>query len=257
MDFKWKTLLFCLIVAGYALAMVAFYPSIRNETDKIEELLDIYPENLMEAFGADTSSFSTIEGFMSVEYFSFVWVIIMAILIFSLGASNLAGEINDNTAAFTYTLPVKRFRLYLEKFIGTYLIATIVTLVTIIATIAGIYIIDETPNYGGFALFFLVGSGLNLFLLSLSTMFSTMTSSRGKVYGAMSFVFISSYLLHVLSGISSKVEDLYFLSFMKYYGDTHQILANTEYNYGYLIVLILSSVIFLGIGTFLAEKRDL
>jgi ABC-2 type transport system permease protein len=256
-DNKWRVLLFSIIVSGYILMMTAFYPSIKDKGADFDKLLNAYPAALKEAFNMGTNTFSQIEGFISVEYFSFVWLIIMAFVIFSLGASAIAGEINDQTANFTFTLPRKRWKIVLAKFLASYLIILFITLVTLISTIIGIYLVNEQPNIGGFIVFFFVGAAVDFFMLGLTLFISSMCDSRGKVYGIASVIFIVSYLIHVLAGISDAVSKFYFLSFLKYYGNAQKILTEANFKISYLLILFIAGLIFTAAGLLVAEKRDL
>jgi len=85
-DYKWTTVWYSVMIILYGVMMVAFFPSIRDQQEELKKLIEVYPPSLAEAFGMSAETFGTIEGFLSVEYFSFIWVIIIAILIFFLGA---------------------------------------------------------------------------------------------------------------------------------------------------------------------------
>jgi len=153
--------------------MISFFPTLQKETVQLEKLLKAYPPALKGAFGMSTSSFSTIEGFLSVEYFSFIWIGIIGILIFSLGASIVSGEIDKGTSEFSFTLPLPRHKIVLSKFIASYFLSLIIILITLISVIVGIYIIGETPFLKGFLAFFIIALALSFFLLASTFFFSS------------------------------------------------------------------------------------
>jgi len=256
-DYKWSILLYVSIVLLYGALMVGFFPSIKNQSLEFEKLLESYPPAFLEAFGMNSNSFNTVEGFLSVEYFSLMWIIIIGILIFSLGASIVSKEIETGTSEFSFSLPIKRWRIFLNRFIASYLISMIVVFASLITVMIGAYFINESPNLKGFLDFFVVSLALIFFLLSLTAFFSSFSSNKGKVYGACGWFFILSYLLHILAGINDKVENFYFFSFLKYYGDPGTILTGGGINVENILVLFLSGMIFLIFSLVITEKRDL
>ena len=256
-DYKWSLLLYSLIVLLYGILIVGIFPTVQKETAGLEKLLEAYPPVLKEAFGISTSSLNTIEGFLSVEYFSFVWVGIIGILIFSLGASIVSGEIDKGTSEFSFTLPLPRHKIVLSKFIASYFLSLIVISITLISVIIGIYIIGETPYFKGLLAFFMTALALSFFLLALTFFLSSIFDNKGKVYGACGGFFVLSYLIHILAGISDKVSDFYFLSFFKYYGSPETILTSGNIEIKNIFVFSLTGLIFLILGLIISEKRDL
>lgn len=257
LDFKWSIFWYGLTTMLYGVAMVSFFPSVRDMGGKFKEILESYPSVLTKAFGMTINSFDTIEGFLSVEYFSFVWVIIIGILIFSLGESIVAGEIDKGTSEFSFSLPLKRQKIFFEKFLASCFIFLIVTLLTLIGIIISANVIGETVNIKGFFAFFAVASAMGFFLLSFAAFFSSLFSSKGRVLGLCGGFFIVSYMIHILAGMSDKVSDFYFLSFFKYYGSPEAILINGSVDVRNILIFLTSGVVFLILGLLLIEKRDL
>lgn len=256
-DYRWSVLLYSLIVCLYGIFLVSFFPVIEENAAEIGKLFESYPSVLVEAFGMNPNSFNTIEGFLSVEYFSFVWVIIISILIFSLGASIISGEIDKNTSEFSFTLPIKRQKIVLSKFLASYLVSLIIILITLISVVIGIYVIGEIPYLTGFLAFFVIVLALVFFLLALTTFFSSIFNDKGKVYGACGGFLILSYTIHIFAGISDKASAFHFLSFFKYYGTPGTILTSGSIEVKNIVVFLLTGLIFLIFGLIISEKRDL
>jgi len=256
-DFKWRIILYSAISLLYEVMMIGFYPSIRERAEEFKKIIEVYPKGLVEAFGIEASSFQSVEGFLSVEHFSLTFIIIIGIFIFSLGASMVASEKDKGTSEFSFTLPIRRYKIVLGKFISAYLMSFIVVLVSLIGVIVGMYAINETPKIAGFLAFGIVSLAMSFFLLSLTTFISAIFSSKGKVYGVCGVFFILSYLIHILNGMSEKVSDYYFLSFLKYYGVPEEILTSGTVELRNILVFLGVGVIFLTLGLIITEKRDL
>ena len=256
-DFKWSIFWYGLGVFLYGVLMVSFFPTVQDMGGELEKLLESYPPGFLQAFGVDAGSFNTIEGFLSVEYLSFIWVIIVGILLFTLGASIVSGEIDKGTSEFSFTLPIKRQKIVLEKFAASFFISLIIIFITLTTIIIGAYIVGETLHFKGLLAFFAVASALSFFLLAFATFLSSFSSSKGKVYGICGGFFALSYAIHVLVGISDKVLDFYFLSFFKYYGSPGAILASGSIDIRNIAVFLTAGAIFLLLGIMIAEERDL
>lgn len=257
-DFKWSIFWYGLSVFLYGALMVSFFPTMRDMGKEFEKLMESYPPAFLQAFGVeDISSFSTIEGFLSVEYLSFIWVVIIGILLFTLGTSIVSGEIDKGTSEFSFTLPIKRQKIVLEKFAASFFISLIIIFITLITIIIGAYIVGETPHFEGFLAFFAIASALSFFLLAFATFLSSFSSSKGKVYGICGGFFAISYAIHVLVGISDRALDFYFLSFFKYYGSPAAILTSGSIDIRNMAVFLTAGAIFLLLGLMIAEERDL
>ncbi|MFH1769858.1 MAG: ABC transporter permease subunit [Parcubacteria group bacterium] len=256
-DFKWTALIYAIIVVAYAVMIIGFFPSIRDNAGSFEELLEVYPESLMDAFGVTAESFSSLEGFLSVEYLSFVWVMIVTILIFTLSASSVAGEIDKGISEFSFTLPVKRWRIALGKFGAAYLIYAFVALATVLSIMLGAAMVGESFNLGGMGAFLLVAFAMGFFLLTLTSFVSAFSRTKGRVYGICGAFLGVSYLLHILNGISESVSSVYYFSFFKYYGNTQEVLLSGDINLVNIGVFVVFGAVFLGFTLWILEKRDL
>ena len=256
-DRKWSIVNYSFIVTVYAALMVAMFPSFEKANVDFEELFKAYPKGFIEAFGISVDSFTKVEGFLAGEYFSLIWVIILGILIFSLAAWIVAGEVDKGTSEFSFTLPLRRMKTVLSKFVASYLVVLIVVFVSILSVILSIHGIGKDPYMEGMVAMFLVGSVLSFFLLAFATAVSSVLSSKGKVYAVCGGFLLASYMLHVFNGISEKAADFYFLSFFKYYGDSAKILLTGNIIGKYMAVLLTAGFLLLIFSLIFSEKRDL
>jgi len=255
---RWTILTYSLIVVLYGTMLISMYPSIQKSNFDLERLMSSYPKAFMEAFGVNLKSFNTIEGFLSVEYFSAIWPLIIGILIFSLGASFVAQEREKGTCDFSFSLPISRKKILLSKFLAAFLIVSFIVAITLFSTFLLVKILLTKSLFKkGFFMFFIDGIFLSFFLLSFATLLSCIFDNKGKVYGICGGFFLLSYILHILKGVSEKVADFYFLSFFKYYGIPENILLTGEISKKYLLVFLLAGALFLLLGFLIIEKRDI
>lgn len=254
---RWKLLIFSIIVILYSAMIISFYPIVRDNSNKFMELIDTYPPALQEAFGITTDTFGSLEGFMSVEYLSFMWIIIISVLAFSLGATLVSGEIDKGTSDFLFSLPIKRWHIVVSKLLSYYIIMLVVIITTLLIMFIGVHIVGEEPLIKGYLAFLLTGSSTGFFLINLSAILSSMFSSNGKVYGVAGLFFIGSYLLQIFNGISDRSQWLYYFSFLKYYGNPQEILSSGSFDIRFIATLVGVGLILAILSLLITEKRNL
>lgn len=93
----------------------AVYPSFRDSS-QIDELLKNYPDALKSLFGiAPGTEFSSGQGYLQTELFSFMLPILLLVAAISWGARAIAGEEESGTLDLLLTLPCSRTRVYMQK----------------------------------------------------------------------------------------------------------------------------------------------
>ena len=104
------------IVTLLLLAIIAFYPSIRDSSEQFEELLNAYPDAITEAFGID--DFSSFAGFVGAEALNVIWPLVAAGFAIVVGSAAVAGEIERGSVDLWLSVPVARWRLLLAKIVA-------------------------------------------------------------------------------------------------------------------------------------------
>src|SRR3989339_620254 len=104
------------IVAGMAALMLLMYPAFKDTFAQLEDLLSVYPEEFLEAFGMGEGGLdmSDFYGWFGVEGYLFVNLIggsYAAIL----GGSILSKEEDDKTIEFLLSKPISRSRILFGK----------------------------------------------------------------------------------------------------------------------------------------------
>lgn len=89
------------------------YPSIIAEKEAYEEILSVYPREILKAFSIQLDTLLSFHGFLGYVY----GYILLALCIYAmlLGLKAFGQEITSLTADFLFTKPMKRARIYLEK----------------------------------------------------------------------------------------------------------------------------------------------
>ncbi len=188
---------YALGLGGYALAVVALYPSFKNDVS-LNQLVDS-STTLMAAFGV-TGSLTSPTGWLNANLINNFVPLIMIVLTVGYGAWCLAGQDEEGTLSLTATLPISRGRLVLEKSLALVAQAFPAILVTYLCILGGRAF--ELPIDGGA----LVATCAGLLLLAvdfgaLAMLLGALTGSRGIALSVASVVAAVSYLISSLAPV--------------------------------------------------------
>ncbi len=247
----WLSILLVMFLVVYLI-----YPYIiTDESMKdIDELMKVFPEEVLKAFNMDMSSISTAYGWFKTEGFMFV-LLIIGFYSSILGGNILLREESEKTIEYLNSVPIKRSQIITNKIIVG--ITNIILMVFLLGlfnyvslTISGdlnqkeLILLSITPLFIGLPLF-----ALNLFI-------STFMHKTKKTIGiSLGLVFIF-YVLNVLSELSNKVE------FIKYFSiytlaDVRNVIANCAINPIMIIISICITIAFI-VGTYINyNKKEL
>ncbi len=255
MDRRLTLGIYCLGVAAYSLMIIAIWPSMQGNLDAMEQLWQNYPEGLKAAFGADVS-ISSFDGFLTLEYFSLMWVIISAPFAVSVATAAFAGDIEKGTMELLLSQPIPRWVISSSRMaylnIGLLLIIT----ATMLPVIIGAPLVDAKLNMGGVLALGLQGFLLFLCIGAVGFLFSALTSDRGRAIFMVTGVLIVSYALDILSQFSHAVDKLHFLSLFDYY-DPYRYLHSADIAWGDLAVLLGVAVVAFLAATAIFQRRDI
>ena len=180
-DHRWPMLWFSLGLAAVALYSIMLYPIIA-EASGLLEFMESLPEGLTALFGG-ALDYSTVEGFLSADLFSFVGPLVFLAFTVSRGSAAIAGEEEAGTLDQLLANPLPRWRLLLEKS-GALAVATAAVAVVFWSALAiGAKLAGVDLGYAG-----LTSGVLSIFLLGaasgmLAVMLSAATGKRNASAG--------------------------------------------------------------------------
>lgn len=132
-------------MAALAGLTVAFYPSIRNDTESFEELFDSFPPELLSVFGIeDPASLVTATGLVNSRLYSGIGPVILAVLGIGIGTAAIAGEEEDGTLDLLLAQPVTRTQIVVEKMAAgvVLIVAVVLTLFLVLSVLNPIVDLD-------------------------------------------------------------------------------------------------------------------
>lgn len=244
------------ILIGLFLIVFLIYPSIINSDDMklLDQMLEIFPEELLKAFNMDISSIDSAFGWLKTEGFVFI-VLLTGVYSGILGSSILLKEENDKTIEYLISVPVTRKKIILSKIICGLIYILLIVLAIGLFNLIGLLLSGEFD----ILLYFLLSITplfSSIVIFSVCLFISTFARKTKKTFGISLGIVFASYFLNIISTMSSNVE------FFKYFSiftltDTRNVILNTRINPLMIIISIVLSMIFLVLSIFNFNKKDL
>lgn len=236
---RYKSLFFyCVGTIGLLEMYVALFPAIKDQSANFSKVIQNFPPELFKAMNMDPAlvTFTTMESYLSTEYLSFLWPVIAIILAISLANYISVGEIEKHTSETLFSLPARRSRIFIER----YITGIIILAVFCATSVYGVIPLAILHN-ADFLLenYFTAFVGTFIFTVScysLAVLTSVIFNERGRASTVASGVIILMYAIYVISTLQDSVKDLRYFSFFNYFsgGD---LLAKNHYPENMFIVL--------------------
>ena len=254
-NFKNFIIWLSILIAIFAVVFLIYPYIITDDTMKnMDELMKVFPEEILKAFNMDMTSISTAYGWLKTEGFMFV-LIIVGIYSSLLGSNILLKEENDKTIEYISFLPIKRNQIVTKKIIVG------ITYVTLLVVLLGLFnyialsisgdfdrkqyiLLSLTPLLIGYPLF-----AINLFI-------STFMHKQGKTIGISLGMVFFFYITSILSELSDKVQ---FLKYFSIYtlADTRNVISKIEINSIYITISLILTVFFITTSYIKYNKKEL
>ena len=237
-------------------AVFLIYPSIitSDNMESLNEMLKVFPEDLLRAFNMDITSIDSAFGWIKTEGFVFV-LLITGIYSGILGSGILLKEENDKTIEYLNSLPVKRTQIVMNK------VAVGLVYIFLMIIVLGVF------NYVG-----LTWSGdfdkKSYLLLSITPIFSsivifsfclflsTFTHKTKNTIGISLGIVFVSYFLNVISELSKETEVLKYISFFTL-ADIRTVIVDVKINPHLVIVAFGLAILFIDLTVVRYNKKEL
>jgi len=233
-----------------------FYPQFAKSQILLFQLTKMYQEiPFVKMFIGETLDFTSPEGFINAEFFSFMGPLLFLVFALSFGSDSIAGEEERKTLELLLANPIQRWKILLEKFSAMSFSIFILGGISFISFILGILIFEVDVS-----LLRLLEALLSLCLFSIlfGTLALTVGSLKGRKglnIGFSSTIAIISYLLNSLSFLADFMKPYRKFSFFYYYIGNDPI--KNRLNPAHILVFLVSIGILLALSIIVFEKRDI
>ncbi len=246
-------LVWTIVMVGFNVMIMAFFPSIAGEADTFNELMDMYPDSMKSIFGLDKLDMTTVIGFYGTEMYLFV-TLLGSIFATLLGSAVISKEESEKTIEFLLSKPVTRNRIVTEKTLCV-LVYLLLFNAIIVASNFILFEIFKEADYS-MKVFVLLSAGPLLLHLTFAAtgLFVSMFIVKTKaVYPVSIGLVMSMYFLSIVSSLSEKTRNLKYLTPFKYI-DAADLVVNERIRPVFIVIMVcimIASVL----GTYFVYKR--
>ncbi|MGN1299058.1 MAG: ABC transporter permease subunit [Candidatus Scatovivens sp.] len=249
-------IIWTLILIGLFLVVFLVYPSIVNSEnmEMLDEMMKVFPEEMLKAFNMDISSIDSAYGWLKTEGFVFV-LLITGIYSGILGSNILLKEESDKTIEYLNSLPVTRKSIALNK-----ILCGVLYIILMIATI-GIFNYIGLSLSGDFdkkayILLSITPIFSSIIIFSVCLFLSTFTHKTKKMIGISLGIVFVSYFLNIISEMGESTKFLKYVSIFTI-ADIRNVIINASIDPLMIALSIGITAVFMVLTIIHYEKKEL
>lgn len=243
-----------LIIAGLMLMFVSTTSLIIDNPQMIE-LLDRFPQPLLDSFNIHVESFTTFEGWMASEPYVF-FVLLLASFAVALASTSISREIDQGTGEFLFVTPYSRRNIFWSKAGAAFLQISFVFLIGTAATFTAGSTIVTITNPTGLFLVFLSAYLIALAAAGIGYLLSCLVDNQRTALAlGVGFVLLS-FLLKSLAGMGGILSKLAKLSIFQSF-DLFTILDSNTISFSSLATSLGIYFIGLVVGSEILARKNL
>lgn len=232
------------------------YPSIVSDGkgNKVNEMLEAFPPDLLKAFNMDLVGLDTAYGWLKSEGFTFLYLLI-GIYACLLGSNILLKEESEKTIEYLASLPITRRKVAADKILVAMIY--IISMIAVLGVFNMIALnITENPDNKQLFLLSLTPIFPAIVLFALGFFIATFTHKTKKMLGISIGMVFAMYILGVISEMGESVKGLKYLSAFTL-ADSRSVITNTELKPVYPIVslILFAALIILSLVRY--QKKEL
>lgn len=248
--FGWGIGLFLL-----GLLLVPFFDSFAQDQQAFEQMLDIYPEEFTAFFG-DFSAFATPEGFLEIEFFSYM-PLILGIFGVLAGSGLIASDEESGRLDLIMSHPVRRFALLGARISALVLATILICLIAWLGIVIPMELFSELMDLPVFDLLlpFLSLAAVVLFFSSISLLLSLLLPSRRMAAMVSGLILVASFFLTGLAGIIEELEPASHFSPLNYYQGGGALTDPMEW--GWILGLLVITALLFELSLVLYQRKDI
>ena len=243
-----------LVAVLYAGGITLFYPVVLDNAAEYQKLLEIYPKELMAAFGI-SGSLGDPGTFLNSYVFQFLWPLVAAI-----AAILLATRIAVDAESGFLDLPLST-RLPRLRYLATAIAGQVIALAALTAMTVGAILVADLLIAPDFATDRLILAGAHALAMALAiagvtTLLAIVFLDRGRAGGLVAGILIVMYLMNVLAAISPDMSGLARLSAFHYF-DLKALIDGGAYPFGDSALYLATAIVGWLLAGLAFRRRDL
>ena len=244
------------ILIGLFLVVFLVYPSIVNSEnmEMMNEMMEIFPEEMLKAFNMDISTIDSAFGWLKTEGFVFV-LLITGIYSGILGSNILLKEESDKTIEYLNSVPVTRKNIVINKILCGLLYIILMIAIIGIFNFIGLSLSGEFDRKS-YILLSITPIFSSIVIFAVCLFLSTFTHKTKKTLGISLGIVFASYFLNIISEMGENTEFLKYISIFTL-ADIRNVIVNVSINPLMVVLAIGITAIFMILTSMRYEKKEL
>ena len=244
------------ILIGLFLIVFLVYPSIINSEnmEMMDEMMKMFPEEMLKAFNMDISSIDTAFGWIKTEGFVFV-LLITGIYSGILGSNILLKEESDKTIEYLNSVPVTRKNIVINKILCGLLYIILMIAIIGIFNFIGLSLSGEFDKKS-YILLSITPLFTSIVIFAICLFLSTFTHKTKKTLGISLGIVFASYFLNIISEMGESTEFLKYISIFTL-ADIRNVIVNVSINPLMIALAIVITAIFMILTITHYERKEL
>ena len=249
-------IIWTLILIGLFLVVFLVYPSIVNSDSiqMMDEMMKIFPEEMLKAFNMDISSIDSAFGWLKTEGFVFV-LLITGIYSGILGSNILLKEESDKTIEYLNSVPVTRKKIVTTKIICGLLYIIIMVVAIGIFNFIGLSLSGDFDRKS-YLLLSITPIFSSIVIFAICLFLSTFTHKTKKTLGISLGIVFASYFLNIISEMSESTEFLKYISIFTL-ADIRNVIINVSINSVMVALSIGITAVFMILAIIRYDRKEL
>jgi ABC-2 type transport system permease protein len=222
------------VTAAYAGFLSLFYANVAANAAEFEKLLEVYPKEILIAFGME-ANFADPAVFLSGYIYNFLWPLIAAIAGIVLG-TRIAADADRGFLDLALATPLTRVRHLGASIVVQVISLALVAAALVVAILAADLFIEPDFPADRVALTALPALVFGVAVAGPATLLAVVLLDRGRAAAVVAGVLVLMYLLNVIAALAPEWDVLADLSAFHYF-DLKTLLRTGEYPVGHSLLL--------------------
>ncbi len=249
------TLLFALFLLGCAFVLVAIFPSI-TKIQVMHEYFDAIPAYMKAFIGQDIINITTLEGFMTVEYFNTTWLLIMGVFSCLFAGALVAEETEKKTLEILFSTPVTRTQFIVSKFAGFVTLLAFLSAASFAGICLGEWEMGESIDKRLMVYAFASGTMCIATVGSIGLFLSCVFNEQRRAIGATIAIFFTLYIFNVIALLLEQYPTLKYFSLFQYY-DASKIFQRQAIQWVDMAILLGVSSVMFSASVFTFRRKEI
>ncbi len=240
-----------LSLAVLAAYLLSFYDTLASQVAQLDEMMRSYPPELMAFFG-EVATLGTPEGYLTIEFFSYMPLVIGIYAVLA-GSGLLAADEENGTLDLLLAHPISRAALFFARVLGLVLAVLGILGVAWLGFVIGLGWTELDVGVIDLALPFLCLAAVLLLFGAFSLLMSMTLPSRRLAAMVAGLALVVSFFITSLARIDKNLEGVARFSPLNYYQSGDAILG---LNVQWLAGLLGTAMAFTLLAWWRFERRD-